>query len=450
MAPTKVSAEQVLVNSFDSTLTLPASVRTHAADIAGYYASANRRYGESAQDSWLAGWKMLHAAGVPRHMCAGQLRKMIEGALAVLHESDESVPLKFTAGSYKAKAREHGYAAPRMQAYLEGTSAAPARDQRQLKKVLEVEPITPTTKFTSFPGAGSAAPGPATRHHEGGQDAKASDGAGPTTPVPGDEEPGSPHLPRNHSIVSVMQATRRSLRMIERALSEVDELPIYITDEQLADLENTLLYTAQSCADVLNRKSSLTPAVHPLFHSLYRSEASLLSIGAAIARWRADQMEGVARFITSNQAAKFRKGREPSQIPLYQPKSREEAVFMLWYGLPCPNCESWRVKEAQGVYLSPEEAARIGDDSRPLLQCYDCNNLWRGYTVVSCVGPQSCGMLFYREDLVKIKRTGKCPTCKKETHLPDHLTQYIAHPETWWQRKRRHPRDKAKPKQVLP
>ena len=431
-----VSAEQVMAQA--DTTPLPPSVRALALDIAKGYAETLDSYGKKARPLWLKAWKAMHSAGVPRASCAGRLRTLIESSLAELHAHDEGCPTKFTSGYYKIIARKEGYAAPRPGVTLVDTNSnkpiTPSRNNNGNGN----DKTSHSPASTSDParnGATSSPPSETGPVHSNGADAG-------ETSVPPPPRP-------NHTLIRALQHTRRTYSMIEKALAEAD-LPLYIDDKQLLDLENTLLFVAQACADTMNRRAAVPPPIHVLFHELYRSEASLLNIGVEILRWRADNMEKVGKFITEKQAAKFRKGREPSQIPLYQPKSRDEAVFMGWYGLMCPNCESWRTKEAQHVYLTPEEAKRIGDDTRPLLQCYDCSNMWRGYTVTMCAGPSSCGHLFYREDLARIRRTGKCPSCEKEVRLPAHITQYLDHPQTWWQRRRRHPRATTPKKEVLP
>ena len=456
------SAQRLLEKAYDDTAPPTPKIREMALAIATGYAEALYAYGAKAAPLWIKGWQALHRdVGVPKHMCAARLRSLIESSLVQLHAKNESVPLKFTSGQYKIVARKEGYAAPRPSISKPIVKPGVAGDDKPLVQLAAptkphvdtAAPSPPPPPAARSGAPAPARPGPARTPALGmkaaapaGTSGRAEGGGGGEGDIIAAPAP----LRNNASLVAVLQYVRRTYRMVERALEGVEPLPVYMDDKQIADLENSLMFTAQACADALNRKTLIPPPTHAIFHELYRSQASLLNVGAAILRWRADRMADVSKFITARQAAKFLKGQEPSQIPLYEPKSREEAVFMRWYGLPCPACESWRVRETQNIYLSPEEARRIGDDTRPLLQCYDCNHMWRGYTVMSCAGPKSCGMLFYREDLAKIKRTGACPSCKKEIRLPDHITQYLAHPETWWQKKRRHPRPKAPAKEVLP
>ena len=476
--PTTTTAEQLLEKAYDSTVqSSPPQVRKLAMSIAVGYSAAVRAYDREARQFWRQGWQLLYEhGGIPKHMCAARLRTMIESCLVELHAKNPSVPLRFTSGYYKLEARKAGYAAPRPS--VESVSGITATEKGPGARLMP--PVTPSVAVDNDNDNDNADPTPspearrtlAAQARQGGPATvrtpalgmKAATAAAASTPLPPSAGEGAtttataisppgyvaPAERNNASLVAVLQYTRRVYRMMERALEGVEQLPVYMDQRQLADLENSLIFVAQACADALNRKTLIPPTTHAIFHELYRSQASLLNVGSAILRWRADRMADVSKFMTARQAAKFLKGQEPSQLPLYEPKSREEAVFMRWYGLPCPACESWRVRETQNIFLSEEEALRIGDDSRPLLQCWDCNHMWRGYTVMSCVGPHSCGMLFYREDLVKIKRTGACPSCKKEIRLPDHLLQYLAHPETWWQKKRRHPRPRTAPKEVLP
>ena len=166
-------------------------------------------------------------------------------------------------------------------------------------------------------------------------------------------------------------------------------------------------------ANTANSKTIVPQNAHGIFKDTLRVESGLLNVAKIFLRCQLHMIENIKKtFLTKKQAGKFAKGTEPNPLPIFIPKSREEAIFMDFFGLACVNCSSWRVLQASDANKNNN------------LKCVDCNTAFPGYTVSHCAGLGSCGMLFYLEELHEIVKTGHCPGCSKKLYLPKNLVEY--------------------------
>jgi|APSaa5957512535_1039671.scaffolds.fasta_scaffold02378_5 hypothetical protein len=98
--------------------------------------------------------------------------------------------------------------------------------------------------------------------------------------------------------------------------------------------------------------------------------------------------------LTSKQSGKILKGNVRNILPIFEPKSKVEAIFSGFYGTPCENCDSFRVIEIQ---------------SRPGVwqcKCFNCANIFNSVSIMKC---PSCYLPLEQETLEKIqKNNGKC------------------------------------------
>lgn len=109
--------------------------------------------------------------------------------------------------------------------------------------------------------------------------------------------------------------------------------------------------------------------------------------------------------LTSKQGRKFQLGDRASQLPLLKPLTRDEAVFLDYFGVQC-KCNSWRVR------------LKLGSKN---VECYDCNLIFAAKTVSKC---RYCQIPLYKENLLHIVKTDKCENCNTEIILPQELTDY--------------------------
>jgi len=218
----------------------------------------------------------------------------------------------------------------------------------------------------------------------------------------------------NQEAITAMRTLRENVIQIEEALADLTdekgdpmELVELYGKKQVEEYFRSVAHLSDIVGNLTDRRTLVPLHAHSIFKACILTETSVLTAGKLFLKIRADILENVRKFLTQKQASKFHRGLERPQLPIYQPKNRDEAIYMDWYGLQCAKCESWRSREK-------------ADDTGTII-CYDCDNEWHGHTVTHCAGANSCGWLFYEEDLKKIKRTGKCPNCKKSLRLPKSL-----------------------------
>ena len=107
--------------------------------------------------------------------------------------------------------------------------------------------------------------------------------------------------------------------------------------------------------------------------------------------------------LTPKQATKYKHGEVRELLPIYEPKSREDAILVGFYGIRCPRCRLWRVKpskEGCGIAL--------------MLHCFPC-----GAEFAAGAGlrlPATRGVELQLEQTAEQvrdwkRRNGICPEC---------------------------------------
>lgn len=87
--------------------------------------------------------------------------------------------------------------------------------------------------------------------------------------------------------------------------------------------------------------------------------------------------------VTSKQVTKTMEGRVPKVLKLYDPQSRDEALFAGYHGTQCPNCLSWRtVLHMEGPGLK--------------CKCYECDAKFERGMISKC---RNCSRPFYEATL---------------------------------------------------
>lgn len=118
--------------------------------------------------------------------------------------------------------------------------------------------------------------------------------------------------------------------------------------------------------------------------------------------------------LTPKQAMKIELGRIRKVAEIYEPKNRNEALLLGYYGTQCPNpeCTSWRIEtELNGSKLE--------------CHCFACENNFDARTAAKC---KKCYLPFYDEILEVMKQNATsiedaaikttCPQCTHEVILP--------------------------------
>ena len=236
---------------------------------------------------------------------------------------------------------------------------------------------------------------------------------------------GTPKVPSNTSVNKECVEAVRGIKEICNLLAdgfehlkdrkgEPLELSSITTDEKLLLFMKELTKTAKIAANAANAKTQVPTNTHHLFKMCLQVEAGMINVARVFLQAKLAMLDKVHIFITAKQAQKFVKGSEPSQLELFAPKNRDEALFLYWYGLPCPECKSWRVQEQGAI--------------RQNLQCVDCGAAFEGHTLTHCSGLGSCGKIFYAKELKHIIRNKKCPDCGKQIReVPSHLKEMVRH-----------------------
>ncbi len=123
--------------------------------------------------------------------------------------------------------------------------------------------------------------------------------------------------------------------------------------------------------------------------------------------------------MTSKQAMKIVLGVVKKVLGIFDHKTRDEALLDGFYGIQCPECGSYRVKQKES------------ESSEWLCFCYRCEWIFEARTVTKC---WNCHIPMFEELLQIVKKTatpvlgkdgadtgareGKCPRCLKQLILP--------------------------------
>lgn len=118
--------------------------------------------------------------------------------------------------------------------------------------------------------------------------------------------------------------------------------------------------------------------------------------------------------MTSKQAMKIQLGKIRIIAEIYEPKNRNEALLMNYYGTQCPNpeCRSWRIETQL-------------NGSKIECHCFACEQNFDARTAAKC---RKCYLPFYDEIITVMKHNAvsiedaaiktSCPQCGQEVILP--------------------------------
>lgn len=155
---------------------------------------------------------------------------------------------------------------------------------------------------------------------------------------------------------------------------------------------------------IYNRKEKVPANLQHILLYLLVTEGSVNDAAKAFLQKREELLE-----FTSKQAGKLQAGSIPDLLPILRPYSRDVAIFLGYFGLPCIHCGSWEVKEKPGSGHPPD------------LECWSCDGeKFKARTIAKC---SYCQIPLYEEELAAIIKTGKCKVCHTEITYPDELVQ---------------------------
>ena len=212
----------------------------------------------------------------------------------------------------------------------------------------------------------------------------------------------------NEDLLKFIQDLRECGRIIEQSVKEAT----VSLDKWTKDLGRDLEQSLKIIRDTMDDKQKIPPNTHTMFKAVLAEHAGIYAIAKAYQLTRYEHISQVEAWLTKKQLKKFENGEEPNILEIFQPKSRDMAVFMDWYGMPC-KCGSWRV---ESLYNDKHE-----------IKCYDCGNVFEGKTATHC---KHCQVPLYNEDIKIIlehsafkkgnrQRTGNCPSCGTELRVPE-------------------------------
>ena len=215
-----------------------------------------------------------------------------------------------------------------------------------------------------------------------------------------------------------LQSTCQSLANTIRGLRDPEgnyiDIGKHFTKAELDEFLRDSLTVSKVVKDAADNKTLISQNSQVMFRHILNTEVGMINIAKIYLTARIKLLDIVRNsFMSKKQVAKYRTGDIHNPLPILQPKNRDEAIFMGYYGVHCRQCKSWRVK--------PQTDANAVEN----LVCLNCNNSFQGLTISHCSGQGSCGALFYCEEIKFIKKNKKCPDCGKSIpRIPQHMDNY--------------------------
>ena len=211
----------------------------------------------------------------------------------------------------------------------------------------------------------------------------------------------------NQGVIDRLRFTRELVNLTINKFEDCEDINTLFDESTIKEWYEQWDAILGIAEDAVNEKTKIPQNTEHLLLYCLATESSLTQGAKIFMKTRVKLMEQVGKFLTVKQATKFKNGDKPNQLPLFDPDSRDVAIFLKYYGLQCPKCKSWKVRQHS--------------DSREL-HCIDCDNTFTGRTVSKC---WYCQAPLYKEDLIKmIPKENHCPHCDKEVRLPQELINY--------------------------
>jgi len=211
-------------------------------------------------------------------------------------------------------------------------------------------------------------------------------------------------------IIQLLEKTKELSNELIKKFKDTPQILQTFTQEQFNDFYSQWETILKIDEDAIDEKTKIPGnTVHMLLQCL-AVESSLTHGAEIFMRTRIKMMEDGKKFLTPKQATKFQRGEIKDQPPILNPKNRELAIFLRYYGQQCSKCNSFCMKE-------------IIEGMKTKVKCITCNNIEDPTTIAKC---RCCQIPLYKENLQHIVKTGKCENCNEETTLPEELVIYAS------------------------
>lgn len=216
----------------------------------------------------------------------------------------------------------------------------------------------------------------------------------------------TPFYEENKPIIEIIHRLRRHLS---------DILGFYENNPHISKLEDDVKKNIKKSIHLMeqhimiaekiyNRKEKVPANLQHILLYLLVTEGSVNEAARAFLQKRDELLE-----FTSKQAGKLQAGSIPDLLPILKPYSRDVAIFLGYFGVACPTCGSWEVKEKPGSGYPPD------------LECWSCAGpTFKAKTMAKCT---YCQIPLYEDNLASIIKTGKCKLCHHEINYPPELIQ---------------------------
>jgi hypothetical protein len=214
----------------------------------------------------------------------------------------------------------------------------------------------------------------------------------------------TPYYEENKPIIEIIHRLRKHLG---------DILGFYEENPHMSELEGDVRKNIRKSIHLMNqhimiaekiynRKEKVPANLQHVLLYLLVTEGSVNDAARAFLQKRDELLE-----FTSKQAGKLQSGSIPDLLPILKPYTRDIAIFLGYFGVQCPHCSSWEVKEKPGSGIYPD------------LECWNCDGpTWKAKTLAKC---SYCQIPLYEEYLAYLVKTGKCKHCKNTIEYPQEL-----------------------------
>ena len=174
----------------------------------------------------------------------------------------------------------------------------------------------------------------------------------------------------------------------------------YLIWQSALNFGNEVHDNRQSVPTITQHTLAFTIATATMNYACGLFLTKLKKYGASKSKKNLDNLDA----LTTKQAGKICRGQVKNVLALFDPRNRDEAIDCNFYGLQCPNCDSYRLEEKAHP-----------DSAEWLLFCYNCNSWSEGKTITKC---KFCYYPFYQDALKQIEEEEKCPNCSKPVFMP--------------------------------
>ena len=193
----------------------------------------------------------------------------------------------------------------------------------------------------------------------------------------------------------------------------------YADPRMISDLVRQTREVKRMAEEAASARTKIPQRCHHLIKAIPATESSTMTASTMLLQARLDLMNEFGSYIGKKQASKFIRGREVNPMDVFQPGSRDMALFMGWYGVQCPFCQSWRL-----------ERSAEGGTAPSVLRCIDCEaDVQLPGAQVGTPQCRRCGITLWTEIVQKLKKkkagdgvySTKCPGCAEPLLFPASL-----------------------------